>query len=805
MALTILRGAEKGTKMKPVYIFFLTILLAAAVFAQSDPQAISGTVRDSNGKPIANTRVRIIGETQPSSVFETVTDSDGNYRIANISPGEYTIEATFTDSDSSAHTQARKVRHQLGSATTADLQLSWPDAIRESVTISANAEQTEQEVTKSVSLIGSGEIAARQETNVTDALRTIPGLRIQQLGGFGKTANIKTRGMRNQDTAILIDGIRFRDASAIWGDASSFISDIALANTSKIEVLRGSGSSLYGTNAIGGTIDLRTAPTPNGFHGNAFAGFGGLGMNRFGGGVSYGSDRWSLGGGISRMAVTDGIDGNDDADNLSVRGRFDAKPWNKANISVRLYNSNSFVRLNSDPDTFGSLPPTNATIIDAEEGVNFVADADDPDNTQRSKFFIGQIVFNQAFSDELSFNAYYSGLKTKRTNVSGPLGVGFQSASTSFFDATINTFNAGISWRPNGMHHITAGYEFERETYGNEGVTPSGTADYFANASQSSSTIFAQDLISLLDGKLQFTGGFRGQFFGLGTPEFSLQNAPYADVSPADPASAITFDGSAAYLISSIGTKIRVHAGSGYRVPSLYERFGTFYSTWGGNRFVPIGAPDLEPERSAAFDIGADKYFSKWQAKLSAVYFYTKLDRTIGYGLLAQPDPWGRDNFDSGGGYLNTKGGFARGGEFSGELHPTRSTDIFASYTYTNSDQRAPQVAGSGVATTLGIPKNQFTFVATQRYKQFWVNFDLLVTSDYLAPIFSNSTFNSYVYRFDGNRNADLTSGYRFLLGDDKYLLTVHGKLENLFGNEYFENGFRTQGRTGSIGLAFDF
>jgi outer membrane receptor for ferrienterochelin and colicin len=220
---------------------------------------------------------------------------------------------------------------------------------------------------------------------------------------------------------------------------------------------------------------------------------------------------------------------------------------------------------------------------------------------------------------------------------------------------------------------------------------------------------------------------------------------------------------------------------------------------------VAIGDPSLKPERSAAFDIGADKYFSKWNAKLSAVYFYTKLDRTIGYGLLPQPDPWGRDNFDSGGGYLNTKGGIARGGEFSGELHPTSLTDIFASYTYTNSDQREPQVAGSGVITSLGVPANQFTFVLTQRYKGFWANFDVLATSDYLAPVFSNATFNSYVYRFDGNRNADLTAGYRFTFDAGKYSLRIHGKIGNLFGYEYFENGFRTEGRTGSAGLAFDF
>src|SRR4030095_12005183 len=102
---------------------------------------------------------------------------------------------------------------------------------------------------------------------LTDTLRSIPGFRIQQLGGFGRTAHIKTRGLRNQDTAILIDGIRFRDAAALTGDASPFLSDFTLTSVNKVEVLRGSGSSLYGTNAIGGTIDFQTPKPGPGPHG----------------------------------------------------------------------------------------------------------------------------------------------------------------------------------------------------------------------------------------------------------------------------------------------------------------------------------------------------------------------------------------------------------------------------------------------------------------------------------------------------------------------------------------------------------
>ncbi|MCV4615658.1 TonB-dependent receptor plug domain-containing protein, partial [Escherichia coli] len=74
---------------------------------------------------------------------------------------------------------------------------------------------------------------------LVDAIRIIPGIRIQQLGGFGRLATIKSRGLRNQDTALLLDGVRLRDSSAITGDASPFLADITLTSVNEIEVLRG--------------------------------------------------------------------------------------------------------------------------------------------------------------------------------------------------------------------------------------------------------------------------------------------------------------------------------------------------------------------------------------------------------------------------------------------------------------------------------------------------------------------------------------------------------------------------------------
>ena len=360
----------------------------------------------------------------------------------------------------------------------------------------------------------------RADFALPETLRTIPGFRVQQLGGFGRTANIKTRGLRNQDTAVLIDGIRFRDASAITGDASAFLSDFTLTSVSKIEVLRGSGSSLYGTNAIGGTIDFQTPKPQSGFHGNVSTAIGGLGLGRFRGNISDGTKdgKFGFNVGAARTVYTKGIDGEDDAHNTNFQSRIEYNPFSKTNISARFFVSDAYVRLNSDPDTFGVLPGSNAGIIEANQGVNFVFDANDPDNSQKSNFFNGQLVLTHAFNEKLVFQGYYSGLKTSRKNDNGILGAGFQSASTSIFDGTIQTANGHFNWSPNRFNELTFGYEFEHEKYGNDGFTPDGFGNFFTRAYQSSNTIYAQDILQFFNNKLQIAGGFRAQFFNLKTP-----------------------------------------------------------------------------------------------------------------------------------------------------------------------------------------------------------------------------------------------------------------------------------------------
>lgn len=795
--------------MRTFTFLFVLFISTICIAAQSQP-SLQGRVTQ-NGAPVPGATVSLTyHEPSGNKTITAVTDANGFYKFDELPVGSHMVIAEGERGKGIAYRGS--VAIVAASTVVLDLILTMDDykvfessiRIRESVSISADTSQPIDAVAKTVNVISGQEMRERADFTLADSLRSLPGFRVQQLGGFGRTATIKTRGLRNQDTAVLLDGVRLRDAASITGDASAFLSDITLTSVSRVEVLRGSGSSLYGTNAIGGTIDLQTPSPQPGPHGQVSYAGGGLGLHRFRGNLTDGTrdGKFGFNAAVARTAFTEGIDGNDNAHNTNFQGRLQFQPTFDTNISARFFVSDAFVRLNSDPDTLGGLPPTNAGIITARPGVNFTADVDDPDNTQRSKFLNGHVSVSHRFTDRTVLSAHYSGLKTSRKNDNGLLGIGFQSASTSVYEGLIQTANAVLDWNANDANQVKIGFEYEHEKFGNDGLTPDGFGNFRTRANQASNTFFAQDLVSLFGGDLQLAGGFRAQFYSLGDPSFSIQNAPYSNVQMDAPPAAYTFDGAASYYISQTATKLRVHVGNGYRVPSLYERFGTFFSSWGTPSFIALGDPGLKPERTIAFDGGVEQSLFTEKAKLSATYFYTRLIDTIGYGNVVPdigttPRPFG--------GYINQKGGIARGGEFSGTFKPTSSTDIFASYTLTNSDQRTPQIAGSGVTQTLGIPDHQFTLVATQRFARFWINFDLLATSSYLAPVFSNATFNSFVYRFGGNRRGDLTAGHTFKLANERFDLRVFGTIENVFDHEYYENGFRTAGRSGRAGISFGF
>jgi vitamin B12 transporter len=799
-----------------VLALFLAVLGSgsADLFAQQNADSAEVTVRviDPQRASVANAEVALYTRDGRIRV-SCMTDGTGACIFKELSAGEYLVEAE-------AKGFARAARHVLRvarqSKPAVEISLSLAGVSEQVVVTAQGTAQSVDEVSKSVSVVDAREIDERDESVITDALRTVPGLRIQQLGGPGRVVSIKARGLRNQDTAVLIDGLRFRDATT--GDATSFLSDFLVTNVDRLEVLRGSGSSLYGTNAIGGVINIVTDEGGGPTHGNVLLEGGGLGLFRGRAQLAGGASRFTYSGGLTHLNVYRGIDGDDATRNTAGQGRAILRLSATTTLSGRIYAGTSFVQLNNNPATVGALPPNG--IIDARplplselrrfeagvpstqlqlNGATFIPDANDPDAAAASRFFNGAVTFAQRPVETFGYSISYQGLATRRLNSNGPVGVGFQPFGGSTHtrdDGRIHTLNGRTDFRLGKHNFFNAGYEFEEVSFFNHSLGTVPSDDVSTDVSERSHSLFVQDQLRFLDDRLQMSAAFRAQFFSLGNPTFTpTAGAPYGGIVIASPSAAYTGDGSIAYLFQGTQTKLRAHIGNGYRAPSLFERFGT---TFFGGFFSPLGDPRLRPERSIAFDAGVDQSLADNRLRLSATWFYTRLQEVIGFdfsGLInQQTDPFGRFI-----GFLNTGGGLARGLELSATASPNRMLDVFVSYTYTNSDQKTPQVGGSGIISSLVIPDHQFTAVVTHRIgRRAFVNFDLTATSHYLAPVFPR------VYRFRPLIKADVGAGYDFPMSDRRRL-RLFGYLDNLFDRQNFESGFQTPGRTARGGASFSF
>ena len=129
------------------------------------------------------------------------------------------------------------------------------------VSVTAAGEpQSADEISKALDVVTAQDAEARGVFEISDALRLIPGLRINTRGSPGAYTSIQTRGLRVTDTAVLIDDFPFRDVTSVQDEASAFLGDLTMVDVSRIEDLRGSGSSLYGSNAMSGVVNIITDP-----------------------------------------------------------------------------------------------------------------------------------------------------------------------------------------------------------------------------------------------------------------------------------------------------------------------------------------------------------------------------------------------------------------------------------------------------------------------------------------------------------------------------------------------------------------
>ena len=769
-----------------ISLLFLSLILSSTVPAQSRT-VLRGNIKDETGSSIPGAQV--ILHSRNGLQLTTATGKSGDFEFRDLESGAYLVEvhaggfAGFTSEDI-----------VLTRGLTKDLPIILNVAgVNANVVITATgtAERSD-EIAKVVSTLDAEDIEAKHELTIAESLRGIPGVRVQQQGSPGALTSLRLRGMRNFDTSLLLDGLRIRDAGDINGSTASLISDLVPVALDRVEVLRGAGSSIYGSHAIGGVINLIPETGSSSTHFSAGFEGGGLATFRERLQVAGGSDHIGYNLGVNRVDVRHGIDGDDQYGNTGFAGRLQ---WNLSpsiTIAGNLYGTISNARINDSPIALAGAFGTGEQFPKAIAGVTFQPDFNNPDQGRRNRLLVGSGRFTHIASERVTYSIAYQRTSSNRRNYNGPevdprFAQFVPFGDFEFLDVNrgaIDTLDARVNLQLSKSNLATVGFEFEHESFF-QSAQPSFNFFNDTTDRQRTYAVFGQDQLSFLNDRLRMSIGVRAQ-------AYRIRSADRPDfLRGITSESSVTGDGSIAYLFPSKTTKLRAHVGNGFRAPSLFERFGE--GNFAGAGVVRFGDPTLRAEQSISVDGGLDQRLASDRIWLGVTYFYTRLQRLIAFTSFLN-DPLGAGRFS---GFVNQPGGIARGLETSATASPVRGMELRASYTFTNSDRFVPN---QGLRPEYVIPKHSFGINWTERYRAFLISLDINRTGSYLAPVFENNfPFRMAELKFSGYTKADLFGSYE-RHASERVTLKLFGGFENLFHQLYYENGFvapRTVGRAG--------
>ena len=785
-----MKQPQKGTKISFLFAFGFILLTAINGQAQG-AGGISGTVTDENDAKVAGAQVVL--SSSSGIHINTATGEDGTFKFENLRSGSYFIEVRANGFSTFTSEEVEFVRGE-NKQVAAQLKVASIDA---SVVITATGTvQRADEVSKVVSTLDAQEIEAKHELSLTEALRGTPGVRVQQQGSPGALTSLRLRGQRNFDTALLLDGLRVRDAGDINGSALSLMSDLVPVALDRVEVLRGAGSSLYGTHAIGGVVNLIPASGSPGFHLNAGFDGGSLATYRERLQASGGGERFGFELGVNRVDVRNGIDGDDAYGNTGFAGRLQFNPTPSITIAANFFGNIANARVNDSPFPLAAAFATSERFPEAVEGVTFQPDFNNPDQGRRNRLLVGAARFSQVVSDTVSYSVAYQRVSSDRRNYNGPAVdprftsfVGFEFEFLNINNGDVDTVDSRVNFRFSKSNLLTTGFEFERESLF-QSSTPSFATLNNTTDRQRTFAVFAQDQLSFLDDRLRLSLGVRGQWYRI-----SSADRPGV-LQGRETENSVTGDGAVAYFIRSSGTKLRAHVGNGFRAPSLFERFGE--GNFGGAGVVRFGDPTLKAEQSISVDGGFDQRLANDRVLLGATYFYTRLQRVIGFTGFAV-DPLGLGRFS---GFENRPGGLSRGVETYFNTAPFKGMDLRASYTFTNSDR---SLTGLGLQPEYVIPEHLFGLTLTQRYRTLLFSFDLNHTGSHISQVFENNfPFRMAEMTFSGYTKGDVFVSYE-RRQTERVTLVLFGGVENVFNQRYFENGFLAPQAVGRGGVQVKF
>ncbi len=441
------------------------------------------------------------------------------------------------------------------------------------------------QVTSSVEVITGEDLQRRGIKTVVDALRLGQGLAVFSTGGPGSQATVRIRGGSSSQTLVLIDGAIMNSGTNGQFNFANLTTD----NIETIEILRGAQSMLWGSDAMGGVINITTKRGRGTPKASAFFEYGSFNSIREGGDVSGQHGPLDFSAALSRRDVT-GFSGIN-----YRRGAIERDAHRNWQGSTRL----------------GLALPREGRLEFNFRWLNGDIDLDRPGgqgaDVFKAKSTARQFVYSGSYEQpltewweqRLTLSRQTQNLKTQNGTFSRNVATGVVSPvflvrgePTDETDTAANR----IEWQHNLQVAdpllLTLGYQFREQVGEGMGNFP------FPTKIVSSHAGFAQAQGNLWD-RLFATAGFRQD-------EFNTFG------------SATTWRATGGYLHRETGTKVRGSYATGFRAPTINELF-----------FPGFGNPALKPEKSQSLDAGIEQSLFKDRLKISATYYWNRFRNLI--------------------------------------------------------------------------------------------------------------------------------------------------------------------------------
>jgi len=449
----------------------------------------------------------------------------------------------------------------LGSTTALLAEESAETKPDETLTVyGVRLDQPATEVGSSVSILTASDIEALGSDYVLDAIATVPGVTINQNGSFGGIASVRIRGASSEQTLVIIDGVVANDTTSPGGGFDFARFDPA--NIDRIEVLRGPQSTLWGTDAIGGVVNIVTKRPEEGLKGNAFAQAGSFNSLRAGAEVAGANDRFDFR--LSATGIsTDGISRADEANGNTEKDGHDSNTISaKGGVAfaeeARLQASLLWTDAESEFDSFSFGDQGN------------IADGDEVSKTEE---LVGNISLHLPMLDGRLENIVLAGYSDlSRDNFSDGLP-----SYSSKGDRKMYRYQGTM--RINDGHRLAFGAEREDSEANGEKTSNNG--------------LFALYELQALD-SLTLTAGVRrddhDQFDAETTARLAIAYNPHDQVT------------------------FRASWGEGFKAPTLFQ--STFFCCG-----ASAPNPDLKPESSKAYDVGVVYRTNDARGEIGLTYF----------------------------------------------------------------------------------------------------------------------------------------------------------------------------------------